>query len=410
MDKTRPSTKLKKKIYQANPIIQARKNMNAIELRLFAIGLAGLNPHLSSNDRYYDAEFKETFVTTKELTKLFGNTSYLHELETVCRQLFNRTMELKRPDGGFEFYHIFQKIKYVPSEGLYIKFDDMLKPFLLDLLSIGGWTGITMSHLFKLSSPYAWRLMELMLQFRGTKRQIIVRTISIEDLRFTLNVSEEAYKGKMCNFRRNVLDGPIEEINRKTDYRMRYRVLKSGKRVSGFELKMALIQVGQEEIQEELQDYKSYGETILQLQEFGIKETAAEKLIDICGSEDECIKRLKYAITELKRQSDSGIIKNKAGFIYKAIEENWLNKSIADNTIKLEAKWWKKLLKKLKVGSIEKAKELTGIKRMLRAEEIKKIRADLLKGSLSSSIKIMLKRLGWEEGLAIDIFSINSKH
>ena len=52
-------------VYQANPLIEARKPMNALEMRLFLLAVAAVNPHLSEKDKYYDHEFKELHLTTQ---------------------------------------------------------------------------------------------------------------------------------------------------------------------------------------------------------------------------------------------------------------------------------------------------------------------------------------------------------
>ena len=46
--------KLREKIYQSNPLIEARKYMNNIELKIFILGLQGVNPHISNKDLHYD--------------------------------------------------------------------------------------------------------------------------------------------------------------------------------------------------------------------------------------------------------------------------------------------------------------------------------------------------------------------
>ena len=62
-------------VYQANPLIEARKPMNALEMRLFLLAVAAVNPHLSEKDKYYDHEFKELHLKPGELKVIFGNES-----------------------------------------------------------------------------------------------------------------------------------------------------------------------------------------------------------------------------------------------------------------------------------------------------------------------------------------------
>ena len=80
--------------------------------------------------------------------------------------------------------HLFSRLKYEPTEGLYLKFDESMRPYLLDLFQSDGYTKISVEQVFYLTSPYAWRLVELMLQYQNIPefkvRQEIVREIDIE--------------------------------------------------------------------------------------------------------------------------------------------------------------------------------------------------------------------------------------
>ena len=158
-------------VYQSNPLIEARKPMNALEMRLFLLAVAAVNPHLSEKDKYYDHEFKELHLKPGELKAIFGNGSYLTRLEEVCDGLMERTIKLRDGKGGFVIYTVFDVIRYKPKDGLRIQFNHNMRPFLLDIYeSRKGYTRIGLKQIFQLSSAYAIRLLELMLQYRGTMR------------------------------------------------------------------------------------------------------------------------------------------------------------------------------------------------------------------------------------------------
>ena len=232
--------KLRQEIYQANPIIQACKKMDITEMRIFFLGLRGINPHLSRNDKVFDVDFKEIFIPTEKLAEIFGNTWYLSQLKETCKKLFSKDcIELDRENGGFCLVHLFRRLEYVPNEGLYIWFDDLMRPYLLDLLE-KSYTKISVEQIFYLSSPYAMRLLELMLQYQNMPgmNNIICRTLTVEEVRFALNVPTDAYSGRMNNFTRFVLDNPIAEINRQTKYKMSYTAIKHGKKTIKFEFSL----------------------------------------------------------------------------------------------------------------------------------------------------------------------------
>ena len=176
--KNEKETKAHELVYQGNPLIQSRKYFNTIGTRLFILGLMTLNPHLSKNDKFFDKEFPLVHISPSELTRLFSDSKYLSMLETECEKLFNSSIKLDYTNGGWELMHIFDVMKYLPGDGLYIQFDPKMKPYLLDLVK-GGYTAVNIKQIFKLTSTYAVRLIELCLQYRNmTKGSVIKRKLT----------------------------------------------------------------------------------------------------------------------------------------------------------------------------------------------------------------------------------------
>lgn len=312
---------LRKDVYQSNPLVQARKDFDMIGMRIFLLGLRALNPHFSEKDRYFDLDFKETFIPTSLLTELFGgNTWYLHDLEKICDKMFHTTIKIRPEDGGFELYHLFRKLKYVPNEGLYIWFEELLRSYILDLFESNGYTRINVEYLFKLSSPYAVRLLELLLQYQNIKQfkemLEIKRTLTIEELRFSLNVPEGAYGDRIDNFRARVLDVAIKEINERTPYIVHYETIKEGRKVVAFEFTMDTYKVPKE-------DNRSYkrNDAIQLLISLGFDEKSAREIFKKCLDVQDCFSRINRAQSLLDRQKTP--VQNKLGFLRKAIEEDW---------------------------------------------------------------------------------------
>lgn len=223
--------------YQLNPLVNAQKSYGVIETRLFYLGLQDINPHITENDVYFDEKFPNTFISCSKLKKIFGNSWYLPEIKKACRKLIKSSIEIEYEDG-IDLYTVFQHIRYKENEGLYIKFNEDMRNFILDIYKgykKYGFTKIEMQQIFILDSAYAMRLMELLLQYKGkNKAGIITRKIGINELRKRLDVPETAYK-TMCNFRKRVLDSPIEEIERKTKYKISYKTIKDGRTVTEIE-------------------------------------------------------------------------------------------------------------------------------------------------------------------------------
>lgn len=331
---------LRNEVYQGNPLINSRKVFDLLGMRIFLVGLMGLNPHFSKQDKYYDKEFPELFIPTRKLTELFGNTWYLGELKPACKKLFDTVIELNSTNGGYKLYHLFRKLKYEPGKGLYLQFDELLRPYILDLVEqTKGYTRIRAEYLFKLSSPYAVRLLELLLQYQNIKLfkdlMEIKRKLTIEELRFSLNVPEGAYKNRMDHFKKFVLDNPIREINTRTPYIVSYENVKEGRKVVALEFTVDTSSVPKDG--ENDYKFKRGCDAIKALCSLGFTEETARAIFAKCSDEADCFSRLNRAQAVLSRSKRP--VKNKLGFLRKAIEENWqVGRESSRRTEQIEAR------------------------------------------------------------------------
>ena len=92
-------------------------------------------------------------------------------------------------------YGIYSHIKYRKGKGLWIKFNEDMRPFLLDIYKSYkkyGFTKIELQQIFYLASSYGMRLLELLLQYRGkSKNGVIERELGIDELRYNSNFPHE---------------------------------------------------------------------------------------------------------------------------------------------------------------------------------------------------------------------------
>ena len=311
MDERRPT------IYQANPLVEARKPMTALEMKLFMLALQDVNPHLSANDKYYDTEFKETHILPNELKKIMGNGVYLSRLQDACDSLTSRNVCVNE-EGKFTYYSLFSVIRYEKGKGLRIKFNSEMRDFILGIFESGyPYTKINMKQIFYLGSAYAMRLLELMLQYQGMKRNnIITRTIPLEELRFMLNVEEDKYP-RVNDFKRFVLDIATNEINDNTQYSIRYEAEKSGRKIIAFSFYMDCSNlvsnddVIEEDIKLEMPPAKK--------KRYGLSKQAINTLTTICGSNEEFELRMEHALQLAETRKPD----NLQGFLYNAIKDNY---------------------------------------------------------------------------------------
>ena len=228
-------------VYQANPLVESVKYKNLEENRLFLACLQGVVPHLP-NSLYYDEEFKEVTIPTEKIIELFGgNNKYYDTLKDVAERLLGKYIFIEDKERkSFEGYTVFSRIKFDPKiGGLKYKFNDDMKPWLLELHEI-GYTKIDLGEVFCLSSNYALRILELLIQYRGLAiNSIIKRNFTIERMRLILQVPKMAYV--TCSlFLTNVIKKPIEEINTKTQYKIFYKPIRTGRKTTSIDFAMIL--------------------------------------------------------------------------------------------------------------------------------------------------------------------------
>ena len=304
-------------IYQANPLVQARKHYGIIEHRLFRLAIADLRSKLK-NSRYYDEDFRPFHMTTKELLDKFqGEGGERHSLYErffeAHKNMAGSYMEIGTSEKH-RLVPVFEEITFDVKDGLRIQFNKKMWKILLDLEE-GGYTKSFLETSFALSSTYSLTLLELMLQFQGMQKEgIVERDLSMEELRFLMDVPEDAYDGRVDNFRRFVVDAAISEINDKTEYYIEpnYGLLRGQyNRVMGFHFVLRFPEYKEREQQQALPAPSN--ELVERLVKYGLDENTAKRLSQMPHAE-EC---LQIAIKNIHKS------KNPAAYIKSAIEQDW---------------------------------------------------------------------------------------
>lgn len=235
----------KSKVYQKNVFLQAKKDYDVLELRLLYLLMSRIKPHLK-NRTEFDENFRTFKLTAAQTVTLFtgqgATRNDLYErVKQACVKMAKSTIYIGTPKK-FKVYPVFQKIEFDSDEGLTMCFNSEMKPFLLELTD-GDYTITQFQDTLILSSSYAINLLFFLLEFKYKRKDgVFWREISIDDLRFLLNVDKDLYKGRIDNFKRRVLDAPIKEINTKLPmYHINYDTLKVGKRVVGIRFHIKLV-------------------------------------------------------------------------------------------------------------------------------------------------------------------------
>ncbi|MDI9331181.1 MAG: replication initiation protein [Alphaproteobacteria bacterium] len=128
-----------------------------------------------------------------------------------------------------------KSIRYIEGNGkLRVIFNDMLTPHITRFVDnkTGGYTIYKIQQAGKLKSVYAWRLFELIMQFRDTGWY----TTEIENLATQLEVPTSV-ASSFTRFKKYCLEPALKELREKCNIEIEYTATKSGKKFSRIEFK-----------------------------------------------------------------------------------------------------------------------------------------------------------------------------
>ncbi|OPA24201.1 initiator RepB protein [Bacillus cereus] len=204
-------------ISKSNTLIEANSRLNLVEQKILLC--------LASNIEPEDRDFKTyTFPIKKfhELLELNGATKYT-ELSKITKELLSKVIEIRTGDELIQISWLSSAIYNKNKGTIDMRFDPLLKPFLLELSS--KFTSYKLANVIKLKSTYAIRIYELLKQYEEIKE----RTISLENLRYYLGALE--LYTKYANFKQRILIPSQEELNKKTDISFQFEEIKLGRKV-----------------------------------------------------------------------------------------------------------------------------------------------------------------------------------
>lgn len=213
-------------VCKANAVIEAgyRLSLNEQRVVLACIGQVNSIEELLKTD-----EFE---INAKEFSKMFdiSEDRAYSELKEIAKNLYQRSLTIYNPDPKrpklkkLETRWI-SSIGYVPDEGkIVLTFAEKILPYLSGLK--GSFTKYELKHVGNMSSVYAIRLYELLMQWRSTGK----REIEIEWLKKQFEL-DESYN-RMDNFKRRVIEPAVKDINTHSNFSVAWEQRKTGRSVT----------------------------------------------------------------------------------------------------------------------------------------------------------------------------------
>lgn len=211
----------------ANPLLKAKKECTKIQRKILYIAISQIG--------YDDKNFIDVTIPKKDIVKMLGGTrEYYSQLRSICNDLFSKKIVIEdNPEAEhFDMINIFARMRYDKEEGLYFKFSEEMKPYLIDLKQRYATTPLM--RVLCLDSNHAIALYELMLAEIWPGKDHF--TITVDRLKRFLNVENNKSYERMSNFRIFCLDKPLQEINDKLGafWHISYKAKKEGRKIIEF--------------------------------------------------------------------------------------------------------------------------------------------------------------------------------
>jgi len=214
-------------VVKSNAMIEASYRLSAQEQRILLSAISQISPGEKVTDK---TMYTISVHDISEMTGLSSRSLY-KELEEAALRLKRR--EIRIPDesnGKGKKQKVLitcwlQTIQYVPNSGsVQIRFSHDILPYVSQLTE--QFTIYKLKDVSKLSSSYAIRLYELLMQWKSTG----VRTVELEWLK-SIFLIEDKY-ARIKDFKIRVLEPAIQQINATTNLWVKWEQKKTGRKIT----------------------------------------------------------------------------------------------------------------------------------------------------------------------------------
>lgn len=231
----RPSVKKSQKylVSQDNRLIYAKYgDMTANELKFFYYIISKLNPLNNKDFEAYEIPINEILGEVLDHERMDHHYTYIKKLcESLSKRYFlDETLsidsETNKEIERFISMPLFRFLEYTKGQAtIKYQLNDCLKPYLLGLKK--NFTQIPLQHILPINSGYAIRIYQMLLsELKQNRNETTRYLIELQDI---LCVPKSMYKWD--NFKRNVLEPSLKEINATTDIVADYRPLKEHQKI-----------------------------------------------------------------------------------------------------------------------------------------------------------------------------------
>ena len=211
-------------VVKSNVLVrQARFELTATEQKIIVYLISKVKPK--------DDFFKHYEFRIVDFCDICGiNKSNYKYITDVIKNLADKSFWLDFPDGSKRLCRWVSKAIIEPGEGIIqVRLDDDLQPYLLGLKK--EFTKYALYNILAMNSAHSIRLYEILKSFENMGYY----RVRLDELRAALNI--EGYKD-FRDFRRDVLEKALKEINETSDIKVQYEKLRKGRKIDGLLFKI----------------------------------------------------------------------------------------------------------------------------------------------------------------------------
>jgi plasmid replication initiation protein len=357
-------------VAQSNNLVEAHYST---ELTAHAHKIARLILSFISPD---DADMRTYTIPLSALKQYLGVSSdsrrgaFYDRLKETSKKLNKQPIEIKQKNGDTIVASFLSGYKISPREGkVTFEISSLLKPFLLDLRN--NYTSYLLANIPKLKSGYSIRVYELLYQYK----RIGKRTFELGDLQKKVGSDYTLYG----DFKRKVLKQAQKDLKIYTDLNFIFAEIKTGRKVTSIEFvifgnvpkskdtpQLSLLEDALE-LKNEVETPALSENIIKQLNKLGINEQNISKylakgfgiIVDAEKrkiAEQRCSNLNNYYLEKLELTKLSNTNNNPAGFLVKALKEDWVNGKTKNEEKKKEY-LAKQKKQRQQLAALEKQKE-----------------------------------------------------
>jgi len=210
-------------ITKSNSLIEAGYRLSLTEMQIILYGISLINPVRKNFPLCYR-------IDISRFAEMFGREHgqiYNEVKEAVQKRFWERDFSYKDEDGKTITNRWLTRIRHQDKTGfIEIKFSEEVQPYLHQLQN--RFTTYYIEQIADMKSVYSVRFYELgIMHLNKSKTCKCVFKLSIDEIKKRLELTDKY--SRFSNFKDRVLEKSKQEINRSSDIKLTYEVIKQGR-------------------------------------------------------------------------------------------------------------------------------------------------------------------------------------